>query len=56
MMGGEGMNEIVDGEEGNDSPKTAEEAIQAMMVEKSMENPILGKALQFIDSQLGIRK
>lgn len=56
MMGGEGMNEIVDGEEGNDSPKTAEEAIQAMMVEKSMENPILGKALEFIDSQLGIRK
>lgn len=56
MMGGEGMNEIVDGEEGNGSPKTAEEAIQAMMVEKSMENPILGKALEFIDSQLGIRK
>lgn len=56
MMGGEGMNEIVDGEEGNNSPKTAEEAIQAMMVEKSMENPILGKALEFIDSQLGIRK
>lgn len=56
MMGGEGMNEIVDGEEGNDSPKTAEEAIQTMMVEKSMENPILGKALEFIDSQLGIRK
>lgn len=56
MMGGEGMNEIVDGEEWNDSPKTAEEAIQAMMVEKSMENPILGKALEFIDSQLGIRK
>lgn len=56
MMGGEGMNEIVDGEEGNDSPKTAEEAVQAMMVEKSMENPILGKALEFIDSQLGIRK
>ena len=44
MMGGEGMNEIVDGEEGNDSPKTAEEAIQAMLV------------LSFIDSQLGIRK
>lgn len=56
MMGGEDMNEIVDGEEGNGSPKTAEEAIQAMMVEKSMENPILGKALEFIDSQLGIRK
>lgn len=56
MMGGEGMNEIVDGEEGNGSLKTAEEAIQAMMVEKSMENPILGKALEFIDSQLGIRK
>lgn len=56
MMGGEGMNQIVDDEEGKDSPKTAQEAIQAMMVEKSMENPILGKALEFIDSQLGIRK
>ena len=54
MMGGEGMNEIVDGEEGNGSPKTAEEAIQAMMVEKSMENPILRERLwSSLNSQLG---
>lgn len=56
MMGGEGMNQIVDDEEGKDSPKTAQEAIDQMLVEKSMDNPILGKALEFIDSQLGIRK
>ena len=56
MMGGEGMNQIVDDEEGEDSPKTAQEAIDQMLVEKSMDNPILGKALEFIDSQLGIRK
>lgn len=56
MMGGEGMNQIVDDEEGKDSPKTAQEAIDQMLVEKSMGNPILGKALEFIDSQLGIRK
>ena len=56
MMGGEGMNQIVDDEEGKASPKTAQEAIDQMMVEKSLDNPILGKALEFIDSQLGIRK
>lgn len=56
MMGGEGMNQIVDDEEGKVSPKTAQEAIDQMLVEKSMDNPILGKALEFIDSQLGIRK
>lgn len=56
MMGGEGMNQIVDDEEGKDSPKTAQEAIDQMLIEKSMDNPILGKALEFIDSQLGIRK
>lgn len=56
MMGGEGMNQIVDDEEGKDSPKTVQEAIDQMLVEKSMDNPILGKALEFIDSQLGIRK
>lgn len=56
MMGGEGMNQIVDDEEGKDSPKTAQEAIDQMLVEKSMDNPILGKALEFIDLQLGIRK
>lgn len=56
MMGGEGMNQIVDDEEGKDSPKTAQEAIDQMLVEKSIDNPILGKALEFIDSQLGIRK
>lgn len=56
MMGGEGMNQIVDDEEGKYSPKTAQEAIDQMLVEKSMDNPILGKALEFIDSQLGIRK
>lgn len=56
MMGGEGMNQIVDDEEGKDSPKTAQEAIDQMLVEKSLDNPILGKALEFIDSQLGIRK
>lgn len=56
MMGGEGMNQIVDDEERKDSPKTAQEAIDQMLVEKSMDNPILGKALEFIDSQLGIRK
>lgn len=50
------MNQIVDDEEGKDSPKTAQEAIDQMLVEKSMDNPILGKALEFIDSQLGIRK
>mgnify|MGYP000640700079 FL=1 len=56
MMGGEGMNQIVDDEEGKDSPKTAQEAIDQMLVEKSLDNPILGKALEFIDSQLGLRK
>lgn len=56
MMGGEEMNQIVDDEEGKASPKTAQEAIDQMMVEKSLDNPILGKALEFIDSQLGIRK
>lgn len=56
MMGGEGMNQIVDDEEGKVSPKTAQEAIDQMLVEKSMDNPILGKAFEFIDSQLGIRK
>lgn len=57
MMGGDYMNQVVDsdGSEQVDSPKTAEEAIQSMLVEKSQSNPILGKALEFIDSQLGIK-
>lgn len=57
MMGGDYMNQVADsdGSEQVDSPKTAEEAIQSMLVEKSQSNPILGKALEFIDSQLGIK-
>lgn len=54
MMGGEDMNNIVDEEEG--SPQTADEAIQSMLLEKSKSNPILGKALEYIDKQLGIKK
>lgn len=56
MMGGEDMNQFVDEDEGAESPETAQEAIDQMMMEKSMNNPILGKALEFIDSQLGIKK
>lgn len=57
MMGGDYMNQVADsdGSEQVDSPQTAEEAIQSMLVEKSQSNPILGKALEFIDSQLGIK-
>lgn len=62
MMGGGDMNEVADeqggveGEETSGAPQTADEAIQQMLLEKSRSNPILGKALEFIDSQLGIKK
>lgn len=54
MMGGEGMNGAVDemnGEGGNGDDFD----IADMLMQKSQGNPILGKALEFIDNQLSAK-
>lgn len=51
MMGGEGMNQMVDGMEGGDQ-QGDDFDISEFLMEKSQGNPILGRALQFIDDQL----
>nr|DAG92038.1 MAG TPA: Portal protein [Herelleviridae sp.] len=54
MMGGEDMNEAVDemnGEGGNGDDFD----IADMLMQKSQGNPILGKALEFIDNQLSAK-
>lgn len=50
MMGGEDMNAIADEEGGNEEAK--KQAIDDFLMAKSVDNPILGKALEFIDNQL----
>ena len=51
MMGGDGMNQMVDGMEGDDQ-QGDDFDISEFLMEKSHGNPILGRALQFIDDQL----
>lgn len=58
MMGGEDMNAIADsegggpqGEEG-ESPDDVDAFIDQLLMQKSQQNPILGKALEFINNQL----
>lgn len=51
MMGGDGMNQMVDGMEGDDQ-QGDDFDISEFLMEKSQGNPILGRALQFIDDQL----
>lgn len=50
MMGGEDMNAIADEEGGNEEAE--KQAIDDFLMAKSVDNPILGKALEFIDNQL----
>lgn len=53
MMGGEDMNRAVDemnGDGGGDDFDIAD-----MLMQKSQGNPILGKALEFIDNQLSVK-
>lgn len=50
MMGGEDMNAIADEEGGN--AEAEKQAIDDFLMAKSVDNPILGKALEFIDNQL----
>lgn len=53
MMGGDYMNEVVDEETGEtDDPQRI---MEETLMEKSVENPILGRALSFIDSQLSVK-
>lgn len=51
MVGGDGMNQMVDGMEG-DGQQGEDFDISEFLMEKSQGNPILGRALQFIDDQL----
>ena len=63
MMGGDFMNQQADeyggGEDeegGTGEEKSADDYLNDILAQKSIENPILGKALEFIDNQLGIKK
>lgn len=55
MQGGDGMNAAVDGmtaDEGVDGGASEDFNIEDFLMEKSQGNPILGRALQFVDDQL----
>ena len=53
MMGGEDMNGAVD--EMNGEGENGDFDIADMLMQKSQGNPILGKALEFIDNQLSAK-
>lgn len=50
MMGGDFMNQVAD-EEGGEDTSTGDKEFDSMLA-KSADNPILGKAFEFIDNQL----
>lgn len=50
MMGGDFMNQVAD-EEGGEDTSTSDKEFDSMLA-KSADNPILGKAFEFIDNQL----
>lgn len=50
MMGGDFMNQVAD-EEGGEETSTGDKEFDSMLA-KSADNPILGKAFEFIDNQL----
>ena len=55
MQGGDGMNAAVDGmtaDEGVDGGAPEDFNLEDFLMEKSQGNPILGRALQFVDDQL----
>lgn len=55
MQGGDGMNAAVDGmtaDEDADGGTSGDFNIEDFLMEKSQGNPILGRALQFVDDQL----
>ena len=49
-MGGDFMNQVAD-EEGGEDTSTGDKEFDSMLA-KSADNPILGKAFEFIDNQL----
>ena len=53
---GGGEEDNGEGADNGGDEKSADDYLNEILAQKSVENPILGKALEFIDHQLGIKK